>query len=55
MKPIIAYNLLESIEILANGCDALRRFCIEGITANRDKAASYIEQSLSIPSPERYI
>jgi fumarate hydratase, class II len=48
MKPVIAHNLLESIELLANGCEALRRFCVEGITANRERAASFVEMSLAM-------
>jgi len=48
MKPVIASNLLESIEILANACDALVDFCIEGIQANEERARGFIEQSLSM-------
>jgi len=48
MKPMIASNLLESIDILARGCNAFVDFCVEGITANRERAAGYIEQSLSM-------
>jgi fumarate hydratase class II len=48
MKPVIAHNLLESIEILARGCQAFTDFCIKGIQANQEQCESYIEQSLSM-------
>jgi fumarate hydratase class II len=48
MKPLMAHNLLQSIAILGSGCDALTRFCIQGIEANRAVCEGYIEQSLSM-------
>jgi fumarate hydratase class II len=46
--PVMAYNLLQSIEILANAGRALNAKCIQGITANREKCAAYIERSLAL-------
>jgi fumarate hydratase, class II len=48
MLPFIAYNLLQSLDLLTK---AARRFltkCIDGITANVDKCHSNIEQSLAM-------
>jgi fumarate hydratase class II len=33
-KPLIAWNLLESIELLAGACEGFREHCIEGLRAN---------------------
>jgi len=37
MMPLIAHNLLESIELLASSTDTLRERCIEGIEANSER------------------
>ncbi len=42
MLPVIAYNLLQSIELLANGCQALADQAIAGFTVNK----AHIEQAL---------
>ncbi|NEO29170.1 MAG: aspartate ammonia-lyase [Symploca sp. SIO3C6] len=48
MMPLIAYNLIHSIEILGNTIFALTKSCLEGITANRDRNLSYAEGSLAL-------
>ncbi len=48
MLPVIAYNLLESISILASVTQAFTDKCIAGITANREVCATYIEKSLAL-------
>jgi fumarate hydratase class II len=48
MLPVIAYNLLQSIHLLASGSGLLADKCVTGITANREKCASYIEKSLAL-------
>ncbi|MCP2731708.1 aspartate ammonia-lyase [Limnofasciculus baicalensis] len=48
MMPLIAYNLIHSIEILGNTLSALTKKCLEGITANRDRCLSYGEGSLAL-------
>jgi aspartate ammonia-lyase len=48
MMPLIAYNLIHSIEILGNTITALTNRCIEGITANSDRCLSYAEGSLAL-------
>jgi fumarate hydratase class II len=48
MMPVIAYNLLQSIEILGRAAAHLGGKCVAGITANREKASAYIEQSLAL-------
>jgi len=48
MLPVIAYNLVESISILASVTQAFTDKCIAGITANRKVCATYIEKSLAL-------
>jgi aspartate ammonia-lyase len=48
MMPLIAYNLIHSIEILGNAIATLSQKCIKGITANPDRCLSYAETSLSL-------
>ncbi|MDW8062623.1 MAG: class II fumarate hydratase [Candidatus Caldarchaeum sp.] len=43
--PLIAYDLLQSIEILANTCENLALKCIRGITVNVEKARRIAESS----------
>jgi fumarate hydratase class II len=48
MMPLIAYNLIHSIEILGNTIKALTQSCIIGITANSDRCLAYAEGSLAL-------
>jgi aspartate ammonia-lyase len=48
MMPLIAYNLIHSIEILGNTIKALTQSCIIKITANRDRCLAYAEGSLAL-------
>jgi len=47
MLPVTAYNLLESIELLANSANNFAGKCISGITANEEKCRDYAEKSLA--------
>lgn len=46
--PVIAANLLESIELLTTASDILRRYCVEGIEANRESCRRYVENATAI-------
>ena len=48
MMPLIAYNLIHSIEILGNTIDALTKRCLTGIEARRDRCLAYAEGSLAL-------
>ncbi len=48
MMPVIAYNLLQSIEILANVCRLLAEKCVVGIEANRERNREMVEKSLAM-------
>ncbi len=44
MMPLIAYDLLQSIEILANASRLLAEKCVEGIEANRERCEELVER-----------
>lgn len=47
-EPVIFYNLFESIDTLKNGVDTFIKNCITGITANRERCESLVENSVGI-------
>ena len=48
MKPVIIWNLLRSIRLLADATDSFSERCIEGIRADRARIARHLEQSLML-------
>jgi fumarate hydratase class II len=48
MLPVMAYNLFQSIELLASVSTNFATKCIEGITANEARCKSLIEESLAM-------
>jgi fumarate hydratase class II len=48
MMPVIAYDLLSSLDLLANASRALAERCIAGIEANRERCRSYAESSPAV-------
>lgn len=48
MMPVIAYDLVQSIEILANGSRVLAEKCVDGITADRQRCMDYADRSLMV-------
>ena len=47
-EPIIAHNLLGSLMLLKNAAIVLTTRCINGITANRERCADYVKNSIGI-------
>ena len=47
-KPLIAHNVLQSARLMADGMASFERHCVRGITANRDRIAQLLEQSLML-------
>jgi fumarate hydratase class II len=45
--PVLARNLLGSIELLSSACAIFAEKCVRGIEANRDRAERYAELTLS--------
>ena len=48
MMPVMAHDLLESIRLLANSCDAFSDKCVTGITANKERCAELVELSMAM-------
>ena len=48
MMPLIAYNLLESIRLLANAADNFSKRCVEELEADRERCKEMIEKSLAL-------
>ena len=46
--PLIAYNLLQSIELLANACGVFTRRCVNGLEADIQRCESNLERSLAM-------
>jgi fumarate hydratase class II len=51
MMPVIAYNLLSSIQMLASGTSVLADRCVNGISANESHLEDLIERSLALVTP----
>jgi fumarate hydratase class II len=47
-KPLIAHDLLHSIELLTDGCHSFREFCVEGLEADRERIAEHVRNSLML-------
>jgi fumarate hydratase class II len=48
MMPVIAHNLLQSIDLLANAARVFAKRCVAGIEADAEKCRAMIEQSLAM-------
>jgi fumarate hydratase class II len=48
MMPVIAYDLLDSIELLSAGVRNFTQRCVNGIEANREQTGALVEQSLAM-------
>lgn len=46
--PMMAHNLLESVELLANGARTFADKCVDGIEANEERARETVERNLAI-------
>src|SRR5262249_14980428 len=47
-QPIIAHSLFKSLTHLTRGIDTLRERCVKGITANRERMARMVEDSIGL-------
>ncbi len=47
-KPVIAYNLLQSICLLSDACRSFTDHCVVGISANTTRIAQLLDQSLML-------
>ncbi len=47
-KPVIIYNFLHSARILADSCTSFRKYCVDGLQANRPHIAALVGRSLML-------
>ena len=47
-KPLIAYNILQSIDILADSVRNFSLYCVKGIKANKKKIREHLDNSLML-------
>lgn len=47
-KPVIIHNILESIELMADGCRNFQKHCVEGMQANEQQMADHLENGLML-------
>lgn len=47
-KPVIVFNVLNSIRLLGDACDSFRENCVEGTTANVNQIKKHLENSLML-------
>ncbi len=48
MMPVMAHDLLESIRLLGNACDAFSEKCVSGIKANEERCKELVELSMAM-------
>ncbi|MEX3012642.1 hypothetical protein AB3538_10990 [Acinetobacter baumannii] len=46
--PVIAYNLLQSIQLLGDACNSFNDHCAVGIEPNREKIDHFLHNSLML-------
>lgn len=51
MMPVISYNLMTSIKLLANVSEHLGEKCVKGITANEERCKELVDWSMAIVTP----
>ncbi len=47
-KPVIAYNILQSIYLIADACQSFNQNCLKGIQPNHEKLEFYLKNSLML-------
>jgi len=47
-KPVMAYNMMQSIQLLTDSCMAFTDKCVKGITANEDRIEDLLGRSLML-------
>ncbi len=47
-KPLIAHNILQSIDLLADSTKNFSQYCVKGIKADKDKIKNFLDNSLML-------
>jgi fumarate hydratase class II len=51
MMPLLAHEVLSSLDLLTNCCDTLADSCVAGIEADTQRATEQVERSLALVTP----
>jgi fumarate hydratase, class II len=47
-KPVIAYNVMQSVALMTDACRGFREFCVEGLQPNLDQIQKHLSDSLML-------
>ena len=47
-KPMMIFNILQSVHMMADSCGNFTDFLVQGVTPNRKRIGQYVEQSLML-------
>ncbi len=47
-KPVMIFNLINSVRLLSDSCRQFRLHCVDGLQVNRDRIDSYVKNSLML-------
>lgn len=47
-KPVMIFNLLQSVQLLSDACDSFRENCVVGIQPNKDRIQDLLDNSLML-------
>ena len=47
-KPVMIHNVLESADLIADGCDSMRLHCATGIVPNLTRIQQHLDESLML-------
>ena len=47
-KPVMIFNFLNSVRLLADGCRSFNEHCVKGIVPNRERIGEYVKNSLML-------
>ena len=47
-KPLIAHNILQSIDLISDSSKNFAKYCVKGIKANKDKIKKDLDNSLML-------
>jgi fumarate hydratase class II len=47
-KPLIAHNILQSIDLIADSTKNFAQYCVKGIKANKKKIQEHLDNSLML-------
>ncbi len=47
-KPVMVYNMIQSVRLLSDACNSFAQRCVSGITANEDQIKALLDRSLML-------